>query len=138
MNDLLGRFFGQEGNGWPSSHLPEAFSRGHIPSVNISENDKVLTIAVDLPGVNSEDVDIQVIGNDLVIAGERKWEEKKQEKDFLRAESQFGAFRRVVPLPPNLRSRPEDIEATFKNGILEICLKKVEAAPDVKVNIKVK
>ena len=138
MNDLWGRFFGDDDNGWFTSHLPEVFTQASLPAVNISEDDKALTIAVDLPGVEAKDVTLEVVGTDLVIAGERKWESKKEEKDILRTESQFGAFRRVVPLPTGLKTEPDDIDARYENGILEICLKKVTPTPHKKISVKTK
>ena len=136
MDDLWGRFFDDTNNGWEASQLPEAFTRGGVPSLNISENEEALTFTLDLPGVEKEDVNVEVMGDELVISGERKWESKKEEKDFLRMESQFGAFRRVIPLPTGLRTEPDEIEARFKNGTLEVHLKKVEPTPSKKVAVQ--
>ena len=136
MDDLWSRFFDDTDDGWQASHLPEAFARGGVPSLNISENEEGLMFALDLPGVETEDVNVEVMGDELVISGERKWESKQEEKEFLRMESQFGAFRRVVPLPAGLRTDPEDIDARIKNGILEVRLKKVEPTPSKKVTVQ--
>ena len=138
MNDLWGRFFGDDEDGWFTNRLPEVFGQASLPAVNITEGDKTLTVAVDLPGVEAKDVTVEMVGTDLVIAGERKWESKKEDKDVLRTESQFGVFRRVVPLPMGLKTEADEIEAKYENGILEICLKKVTPTPHKKISVKTK
>ena len=135
MDDLWNRFFDDtNGYGFPS-HLPEAFTTTQMPALNVTEDENAFRVDVDLPGVDPKEVNVEVVGNELVISGERKWESKKEEKDFVRMESQFGAFRRVLPLGSGLRTNPEDIEAKYKNGILKIHLKKMEPTPTKKIEV---
>lgn len=133
MDDLWNRFF-DDGGGF--SHLPAAFARGRAPSVNITENESSITFAVDVPGIDQKDINVEIMGDELIISGERKWESKKDEGECVRMESQFGAFRRVLPLPSGLRTSSEDIDARYKDGILRIRLKKVEPTPTKKVTVK--
>lgn len=136
IDELWSRFQDDSADGWFTSHLPEVFTQGTVPSVNISENEKVVTVSVDLPGVDAEDVDVEVMGDELVISGERKWENKEEEKELVRMESQFGSFRRVIPLPSGLRTDPKDIDAKYKKGILKIRLTKVAPTPSKKITVK--
>ena len=136
LDDLWSRFLEPSGEGWFESHLPEAFTRRGFPSVNVKENTDTVTLTVDLPGVEPKDVDVEVVGDELVISGERKWEAKDEEQEFVRMESQYGSFRRVIPLPAGLRTDADDVDAKFKNGLLTIRLKKVEPTPSRKVSVK--
>lgn len=134
MDDLWSRFFDDDG-GTPFTHLPEVFTRG-IPSVNITENESTITFAVDLPGVEQKDVHVEILGDELLISGERRWESKEEEGKCVRMESQFGSFRRVLPLPSGLLTEPRDIDARYKDGILTIRLKKQEPTPSQSIEVK--
>ena len=121
----------------PTRRLPEAFRRP-LPPVNLAENEKEFTASVELPGMEEKDIEIQLLGNQLVISGERRFEDEKKEKGFYRVESQYGAFRRAVELPEGLVRDGDAITATFGKGILEVKIPKVEPKPTAKIKIKSK
>jgi HSP20 family protein len=79
-----------------------------------------LIVKADLPGVDPKEVSISVVGNQLTIEGERKHEEKKEEKDYFYRELSYGKFSRSVALPEGVD--PDKVKATFKNGVLEITM----------------
>jgi HSP20 family protein len=115
--------------------LPEVFRRPAFPPINLSENASTLTVTAELPGLDEEDLDVQVMGNQLVISGERKWEkEEKKDKEFHRVESQYGSFSRTVTLPVGLRL--DKAEATYDKGMLAIRFPKVEPTPAAKIKVK--
>ena len=89
----------------------------------------------DLPEVNEKDLDVRVESNMLTIRGERKFENKVEQEDYLRVERTYGAFSRSFSLPNTVNS--EAIKADYKNGVLTITLpKRAESKPkQVKVNI---
>lgn len=118
------------------SRLPEVFGRRVMPAVNIAETEKTWSVSVELPGLNEKDIQVQVMGQQLVISGERKWEEEKKGKEYRSVESQYGAFERSIPLPDNLRLDPESIQATYKRGMLEVTLPKLEPTPAAKIPVK--
>jgi HSP20 family protein len=120
------------------SRLPEAFETRTFPPVNVSESEKHYSISVDLPGMDAKDIDVELMGNQLTISGERKWEEEKKDKEYHRVESQYGSFSRSLTLPDNLRFDRESIEATFQKGLLEIKVPKVEPTPVAKIAVKAK
>lgn len=115
-------------------HLPEAFQTGLTPAVNIAENEQNWTVTVEMPGLNEEDIDVQVLGNQLMISAERKFEEEKKDKEFHRVEHQYGSISRSITLPPGLRT--DEIDAVYKKGILTLEIPKVEPTPSSKVKIK--
>jgi HSP20 family protein len=130
---FMSRFFDHEDF---VPHLPEALRRNTFPSVNVAETESAIEITAELPGMDEKDIDVQVMGNLLVISGERRWEEEKTSKEFHRMESEFGSFRREVPLPQGLRLSPEEISAQYKKGVLKICLPKLEPTPATRIPIK--
>jgi HSP20 family protein len=132
FDDLINRFFHEPA----TSHLPEAFTRSHVPPLNLAESEKSWTVTVELPGVEEKDIHVQLMGNQLIIKGERKWEEEKKTKEFHRVESQFGAFERVVSLPTSLRLDPDAVKATCNRGMLEIVIPKVEPTPATKIPVR--
>lgn len=132
FDDLLSRFT----EGEFDSRLPAAFRRTSAPPVNVSETDKYWTVAVELPGLNEKDIDVQVRRDELVISGERRWEGEKKGEEYQRVECHYGAFQRAISLPENLRLDPDSIRATYKRGMLEVTLEKVEPTPAAKIQVK--
>jgi len=132
VDSLLGRFPFMEGE----TRLPEVFGRRAMPPVNIAETEKNWSVAVELPGLNEKDIRVEIMGEQLVISGERKWEEEKKNKEYRSVESQYGSFERSIQLPSNLRLEPEHITATYKRGILEVTVPKLEPTPAAKIPVK--
>lgn len=114
--------------------LPEAIEKTTWTPVNISENEKAFTVALEVPGMDEKDISVQVMGNQLVISGEKKFEQEKKEKDWHRVEFQYGSFQRSINLPSNLRT--ESIEAVYKKGVLTLTIPKVEPTPATKVKVR--
>jgi HSP20 family protein len=131
LDDLFGRFFETD-----IPNLPAAFTRNVIPPVDVAETEKNWTVSVQLPGLSEKDIQVQILGNQLVVSGERKWEDEKKGKEFHRVESQYGSFQRSIALPENARLDPDSIAASYKKGILEITIPKVEPTPAAKIPVK--
>jgi len=121
-----------------ATRLPEVFRGAGVPPVNLAETDTAFRASIELPGLEEDDIEIQLIGNQLVVSGERKWEEEKKEKDYYRVESQYGTFHRGIDLPDGLRLDPDAINATYKKGMLEIEIPKVEPKPAAKIKVQSK
>lgn len=105
------------------------------PAVDIFENQHELVVNADLPDVKPEDLDIRVENNVLTIRGERKFEKKENENNYLRVERVYGAFSRSFALANTVNA--EAIKADYKNGVLELHIpKREEAKPkQIKVNV---
>jgi len=84
--------------------------------------------------LEQEDVDISIENNTLVLRGERKRKMEFAEKDAYRLERTFGAFTRSFTLPRTVDSAR--ISASYKNGMLELTLPKLEQAKQRKIEIK--
>jgi HSP20 family protein len=118
------------------TRLPEVFRRTPLPAVNLGEDDKELTATFELPGLTEDDIEIQILGNQLVVSGERKWEDEKKGKEYHRVESQYGAFRRSILLPDGLDLDPDAIQATYEKGLLQVTLPKLEPKPATRIQVK--
>lgn len=97
------------------------------PTVNLSETEKEYRITAELPGLEEKDVEIRFQNNTLYLKGEKKFEEKKEDKeDYHHIESSYGQFQRVMTFPTEVDS--EKIAAKMKNGVLTINLMKATDA----------
>ncbi|MGC0774939.1 MAG: Hsp20/alpha crystallin family protein [Candidatus Acidiferrum sp.] len=105
------------------------------PAVDIYETEQELVVKADLPEVDPKDLDIRVENNILTIRGERKFEKKVNEENYLRVERAYGAFSRSFSLANTVNS--EAIKADYQNGVLTLTIpKREEAKPkQIKVNV---
>jgi HSP20 family protein len=105
------------------------------PAVDIYETENDLVLKADLPEISEKDLDIQVENNMLTVRGERKFEQKVNEDNYLRIERTYGSFSRSFSLPNTVNT--EAIKADYKNGVLTVQLpKRAESKPkQVKVNV---
>ena len=104
------------------------------PVVDIFEKGDDLVIFAEVPGLELDDVDISIENNTLVLRGERKRKTEFDERDAHRLERTFGFFTRSFTLPKTVDS--DRISASYKNGVLELTLPKVEQAKLRKIEIK--
>ena len=105
------------------------------PAVDIYETENELVVKADLPDINEKDLDVRIENNTLTIRGERKFEKKVTEDNYLRVERTYGSFSRSFSLPNTVNS--EAIKADYKNGVLTVELpKRAESKPkQVKINV---
>jgi HSP20 family protein len=106
------------------------------PAVDIYETEHELVVKADLSDVKPEDLDIRVENNILTIRGERKFEKKVNEENYLRVERAYGSFSRSFALANTVNT--EAIKADYKDGVLTLVIpKREEAKPkQIKVNVQ--
>jgi HSP20 family protein len=105
------------------------------PAVDIYETEHELVVKADLPEIDLKDLDIRVENNILTIRGERKFEKKVNEDNYLRVERTYGSFSRSFSLANTVNA--EAINADYQNGVLTLTIpKREEAKPkQIKVNV---
>jgi HSP20 family protein len=96
---------------------------GYVP-VDISETDDEFVVKANLPGVEPEDVDVQVHGDTVTIRGEAKSESEEKDGNWLRRERRYGVFTRSFNLPATIDSAKAS--ADFEHGVLKLTLPKSE------------
>jgi len=113
--------------GNPGRPLPSlAPSTWLKPTMDIAANDKEYTVTVELPGIDENDIQLELEGDTLKIKGEKKQEKEEKEKDFYRVERSYGSFQRMLSLPED--ADQAGIEAKFSKGVLTVSLPR-KAAP---------
>jgi HSP20 family protein len=94
--------------------------------LDVIDRDKDLVVRAELPGVEKDDVKVEIAGDRLLIEAERKFEEEEERDDFYRSELGYGKLLRTVVLPVDVDA--EHIHAELKEGILNVTLPKVRVA----------
>jgi HSP20 family protein len=102
-----------------------------FPPVQIREEDEKTVIQALVPGINAENIDIQLIDNSIIISGEKK--EDYENHPYIRKERLFGEFKKSIKLPYRLKS--DEVKADLANGVLTISLSKSEDAKPTKIQI---
>jgi HSP20 family protein len=105
------------------------------PAVDVYEDEHNVTLKIEVPGIDEQDIDVQVENNTLTVHGERKIEKEEKEENYRRVERKYGSFTRTFTLPTTVNT--ESVSATYDKGVLNIALpKKAEAKPkQIKVNV---
>jgi len=105
------------------------------PSVDIYETEEGIVIKAELPGVNKEDVSVEVKNNILTLKGERFVDKEIDEDKYYRRERCFGTFHRTFTLQHTVL--PDKIKAKFRNGVLEIEVPKPEEEKPRQISVNV-
>ena len=126
VSRVFDTFFGtRSGNG--------VATRRWVPAMDLVEEDEHLVVRADLPGLTEEDVNIEVKDGVLTVSGERRAEEKTEEKGYHRVERAYGSFSRSLSLPEGIE--PEQVSAEVDNGVLEVRIPKPEERKPHRVQI---
>jgi HSP20 family protein len=128
MNRVLNEAFGRG-----STDESAWFSGAWSPPVDIYETDDALVMKAELPGFSRDDIHIEMKENTLVIRGERKREDEVKEGSYHRTERVYGAFQRSFLLPTTVDQ--EKVRASYKDGVLELRLPKVQAAQPKRISV---
>jgi len=116
----MGGSFGRSG----FAGLPGGAERGAgmgspwSPHLEVFERQGRLVIQADLPGVRKEDVSVQIEDDRVILQGERRHEQQREENGYFHTERSYGSFHRVIPLPEGVDA--DQAKASFRDGVLEI------------------
>ena len=103
--------------------------------VDVREHDDEVIVVADLPGVGKDDVSLQLLSpRALEITCERKGESEEKSEGYYMRERMYGSMRRIVAMPADVTEI--DSNASFKNGVLEIRLKKTKILPKARIQIE--
>ncbi len=112
----------------PREHMS---SRVWSPAVDVFEDGNVIVVRADLPGVSQEDIDIELIGDTLTIRGERRFDDESRRDGYIRIERQYGRFQRSFTI--GIPIEPDQVKASYRNGMLELTVPKAEVSRPKKV-----
>ncbi len=114
MDDLFKRMFGSTRESGEVSMMTAS------PLVNSYIKDGMFHMEAELPGVESDKLDVRLDGRDLVISGERRDTKKTEEANYLLRESHLSSFERRMTLPAGADT--DKAHATYTNGLLEVTM----------------
>jgi len=119
---------------WPSlGEMAKPFE-GKMPKVDVIDRDDEVVVKAELPGVEKKDLDVSVTETSVTIKGTTSHEEKEEKGDYYRCEISRGAYARTVALPSYVDA--DKAKASFKDGVLELTLPKVEKSKRRSIEIK--
>jgi len=130
MNGLFDDFFGRS-----SSDLWNGANLAFAPQIELSETEKEVRIAAELPGLDEKDVEVTLSGDLLTIKGEKKHEQEEEKGDYYRSERSYGYFQRSVQLPQGVDT--DNAKAKFKKGVLKVSIPKTPEAQSNRRRIEV-
>src|SRR5438876_2586110 len=109
-------------------------NRPWAPAVDVYETENELVLKADLPDVDLKDIDVRVENSTLTFAGQRKFEKQDSGNGYHRIERSYGNFTRSFAVPNTFDT--ENINASYKNGVLTVTLPKKEAAKPRQIKIE--
>lgn len=112
------------------SFFKPAKTENWYPAVDIVSKDDTVILNVELPGMNKEDISVNLEDRVLTIKGERSFEEEEKKDTYYRRERSFGSFKRSFSLSDDIMT--DEVTADYKDGILKVTLKKDTAKEEVK------
>jgi HSP20 family protein len=132
LSNLLDDFLGNGiFNAWDRD-----ISLVNYPRVDIVEEKDTYKITADMPGLDKKDIAVEIKNGVLSLSGEKKEEKTEKDKNrYYHYERRFGSFRREFALPDHVDA--EHVEAKYANGVLELTLRKTEAAKPKQIEVKV-
>lgn len=134
LDRMLEDFFGRRVRPW----WPERWStptEARMPIVDVFEEKDDIVVKAELPGMEKDNIEVNLTDRTLTIKGEKKKEEEVKKENYYRSERSYGSFLRTLELPKEVQS--DKVKAAFKNGILEIRMPKTEDAKAKEVKVKV-
>lgn len=109
-------------------------SAGVFPAINVSEDADAVYVRAELPGIETDDLEIMMENNTLTVAGERKPLKEGESASYHRREREWGAFRRSFSLPTQIDSN--HVKAQYTDGILKVILPKAAEARPKQITVQ--
>lgn len=106
-----------------------------MPAAELRETPEVILLNLEVPGIEPQDLEVEVTAEAVSISGERRSEVTTEEKGLTRSEFRYGSFRRVIPLPSKIKN--DEAKAEYKNGILILTLPREDAEKNRVVKVQI-
>jgi HSP20 family protein len=106
------------------------------PAVDIYDSKDAVLVRANIPGMKKDEIEVSIEQGTLLIKGEKKGEEKFEDKKTVREERFYGSFTRAISLPQGIDH--EKVKATYENGVLELSFPKKEEAKPKQIKVQVK
>lgn len=107
---------------------------GFVPAVDVVENADAYVLRAELPGVARENISVEVKENQLVLSGKKETVQRAENDGYRYVETRSGSFSRRFELPRDVKA--DAIEATYRDGVLELRIPKAEASRPRAIEIR--
>lgn len=134
MERMFRNFFVSPFGGWMEPALWNTEGAISSPEVELKETEDHVVLSAALPGINKDDIDIDVTADSISVSGTRQSVEEKPGETVHIRRQQYGSYQFRYRLPAEIK--PNDVTATYKDGILEITMPKAEVTQSTKVKIE--
>lgn len=128
------RFFSEFFGNFPETRFGSPRREGSFPPINVWEDEGHFYAEAEVPGLQMEDLEILVVGDELTVKGGRKTA-APEGATYHRQERGAGSFKRVLQLPAEVHA--EKVTATLRGGVLTVTLPKAEAAKPRRIQVNV-
>jgi HSP20 family protein len=118
----------------PFRRAKTAFSG--MPAVDVTKTEKGYKVVAELPGMDEKNIEVKIANGMLTIKGEKQEEKEEEKQNYYVRERSFGSFERTFPVPDGVDL--DQVDASFKKGVLTVTLPKTEEAQKAKKKITVK
>jgi len=136
VQDRIDRLFNEAVTARRTGEIEEEPLRASwLPAVDVHENEHEITLRAELPGMTEDDIELTIDKGRLTVQGEKRLEKEDTDGEDRRIESSYGSFYRSFPLPDTVDQ--DNINASFKNGVLYVTLAKTEAAKPKRIELKI-
>lgn len=119
--------------------LPDLFRRSEgvlFPPMNVAEDANGYDVTVEMPGLEEDDIQVEVLGRQLVVSAERTWRKEDEEKQYHRIESRYGVMQRSMSLPEDALLDLDKVEAKYDKGVLRVRVPKAAPTPKRRIAVK--
>lgn len=106
---------------------------GLLP-VEVFDQNAHVEVRLEAPGLERDDIEVEVLDDQLRIAGEKRVAREHREGEYHVAECAYGRFARLVPLPAPVKA--DSAKATYRNGVLSVTLEKAEGARRKRIEVQ--
>jgi HSP20 family protein len=131
IDRMFERFFAAP---WFGDLDPSGARGAWLPAVDMTETESEITVRAELPGIDPKEIEVNLSGRMLTVSGEKRESNEQRGENFHQIERRFGSFRRTIELPAEVD--PDRVAADYKQGVLQVSLKKVGASRTKRVPIK--
>ena len=125
MNQLTQGLFDRPGLGWRPASV--------FPALNLTEDADNYYVRAELPGIKADALDIQAVGRNLTLSGERTIASEGENVRYHRREREAGKFSRTIGLPGDIDVNK--VGAKLANGMLTVTIAKAEAAKPKQITV---
>lgn len=130
------RSFGRAPFWSDGSVLPRMSGGIFRPSLDVGATEKEYSVTVGIPGVDENDLQLEVVDDTLTVRCEKKQEKEDRDKGYYRIERHYGSFQRVLTLPED--ADREGVEAAFRKGVLTVTIPRKESPKEPARKIEVR